>query len=987
MTRKLDRLIAVLAALGVLIALAVAAPAAFAKDASADLDQCANGAITAMAICAGSQWQNGNLNGNQAHYFEGDSVPYRLKLQDLAPDTSYIVTIEWDTTKSGKHALDYLTSYDRTETTGPADVADFHLNQNDACSDYLGAGCLGAPSTLAIPTDPNVVGASGQHPSSQIAGNFTMWGANLSSTTAYQLTGTYAGDSSTSIDVTFHTPLAGNGTAVLAWGGHIATRADWGVGNSAIAISGSPYHMRLLNLLPPDRGGNQDRSLTADAVIYPASVTVTKDVVPDSSATFDFTSSDFTFPYPDLTSHSTGFTLGDGGSISSDKIVFFPATSSITENDPGSLYSTSVTCTHTPGIGGSGGSATPTTPTTTRTSNFSLNEGDIATCAYTNTFTPATPGVATTASAGGVISGSLKIHDTAQVGPGYRPTGTVEFRLYDNATCSGSPVVDETTLSSTIQNPNNLDTISVDSPELNATDLGPGTYHWVARYGGDANNGATSWPAANDAACNDPAEDVTIDPASPQVSTQVNDPDQRIGLGHSITDTATLSSDAVSPTGTMTFKVYGPTDAQEPSCIDEGPNANLVATFSDVAQSQDGSWTSPAFTPSAVGHYVFVASYSGDKNNNPDSGSCSDSTEQFDVVGVQVSVQKDANDTHAYDGDKVSFTISATNSGTDSLANVSVQDHIQGTTHTCETLSAATGDSNSNNELDPGETWKWICTVTVVHSEEIGGKIINLVHIEGDSVAGGDHVVSNEDDASVPIYHPAIALDKTGPATATAGDKVDYLLTVTNPGDEGFAEATMQVSDPQCNGSPVTLVGKNGDTTPGSFDPGDVWTYTCSVQTNVGDTAIHNVAFVTAKDQFATAVGATSGNGVVTASDPADTALAQPQQAVEPTRITPGSARLSGPTGCTAKAFNARVRGSQIATVTFVLDGKVVKTVKNPKSTAAIQLRINPTKLRVGVHRLVVTVTFQSSSQTKPKTMRLSFQRCTKKLVSPRFTG
>jgi hypothetical protein len=43
--------------------------------------------------------------------------------------------------------------------------------------------------------------------------------------------------------------------------------------------------------------------------------------------------------------------------------------------------------------------------------------------------------------------------------------------------------------------------------------------------------------------------------------------------------------------------------------------------------------------------------------------------------------------------------------------------------------------------------------------------------------------------------------------------------------------------------------------------------------------------------------------------------------------------------------------------------------------------------MKIGVHRLVVNVTFQSGSGTKPKTMKLSFQRCAKKLVAPRFTG
>jgi hypothetical protein len=150
------------------------------------------------------------------------------------------------------------------------------------------------------------------------------------------------------------------------------------------------------------------------------------------------------------------------------------------------------------------------------------------------------------------------------------------------------------------------------------------------------------------------------------------------------------------------------------------------------------------------------------------------------------------------------------------------------------------------------------------------------------------------------------------------------------------------------------------------------------VQTAVGDTAIHNVATVTGCDQL---------GGCVSANGPADTTLSQPEQLLLPERITPGAAKLLGPTGCVAKAFNARIRGTKVATVTFVLDGKVIKKVKNTKNASLIQLRINPRNLRIGVHRLVVNVTFQAGSGTKPKTMRLSFQRCAKKLALPRFTG
>jgi hypothetical protein len=70
-----------------------------------------------------------------------------------------------------------------------------------------------------------------------------------------------------------------------------------------------------------------------------------------------------------------------------------------------------------------------------------------------------------------------------------------------------------------------------------------------------------------------------------------------------------------------------------------------------------------------------------------------------------------------------------------------------------------------------------------------------------------------------------------------------------------------------------------------------------------------------------------------------------------------------------------------------VLDGKKVKTLTKPDRKGIFQLRVNPAKMKTGVHRLVVNVTFEANSGTRPRTLRLSFQRCAKKLAPPRFTG
>jgi hypothetical protein len=104
-------------------------------------------------------------------------------------------------------------------------------------------------------------------------------------------------------------------------------------------------------------------------------------------------------------------------------------------------------------------------------------------------------------------------------------------------------------------------------------------------------------------------------------------------------------------------------------------------------------------------------------------------------------------------------------------------------------------------------------------------------------------------------------------------------------------------------------------------------------------------------------------------------------------RITPGRARLLAPTGCATRAFNARVAGTKIAKVIFYLDGKRIKTVTRKNLRGTFAVRIDPRRLKLGVHRLIAKVTFQRGSATKARTFRLSFQHCPRALRAPRFTG
>jgi hypothetical protein len=88
-----------------------------------------------------------------------------------------------------------------------------------------------------------------------------------------------------------------------------------------------------------------------------------------------------------------------------------------------------------------------------------------------------------------------------------------------------------------------------------------------------------------------------------------------------------------------------------------------------------------------------------------------------------------------------------------------------------------------------------------------------------------------------------------------------------------------------------------------------------------------------------------------------------------------------------ARAFQARVHGVKVAAVVCTLEGHRIKilTPENFRDTYAVPT--DSTRLKTGVNRLVLKVTFQRGSGTKAKTHRLAFQRCPRALRAPRFTG
>ena len=324
-----------------------------------------------------------------------------------------------------------------------------------------------------------------------------------------------------------------------------------------------------------------------------------------------------------------------------------------------------------------------------------------------------------------------------------------------------------------------------------------------------------------------------------------------------------------------------------------------------------------------------------------------------------------------YHGDPVSFTFKVTNPGEQSLHDVEVSDDR------CSPLALQSKSEGPNDTgaafLDPGDTWTYTCTTTLPsdHAGDEQNPRVNVATAKGKDER--DQPVQDTDPHETRIHHIGVGLQKDGPAEATAGQDIPYDLTVTNTGDTDVAASDVAFDDPECDLVAPARVSVNGDASPNTFNPGDVWTYRCAAMTTTSDTQVHNVADVCVTD--------VNGRDAC-ATDDATTVLRQPVQQVAPQRVVAGRARLAGPTRCVRLPFGFRITGSQIESATLYVGKRKVKTL-----TSGFVFKLNPATVGYKPQRVRVLVRFTPESGTPPRTIRAGFQRCPLQRARPQFTG
>jgi hypothetical protein len=227
----------------------------------------------------------------------------------------------------------------------------------------------------------------------------------------------------------------------------------------------------------------------------------------------------------------------------------------------------------------------------------------------------------TTARATATLPDDAVITDSAQLsGTTTGATGDIVFRLYGPDSTPGTPTCIDAGLGANLVYTSSGFAVNGGGTYGNAsyTATRSGTYFWIASYSGDANNAAVS------GTCGEASETSVVGKATPTLTTTATG--AQLPAGTTISDTADLTGLNPGAGGSVTFTVYGPLDLDAAnSCTTVF--AMRVVALPTVGAAGTATVPSGAVTVSAAGKYLWVASYSGDADNNGVTGACGDSGE------------------------------------------------------------------------------------------------------------------------------------------------------------------------------------------------------------------------------------------------------------------------------------------------------------------------------------------------------------------------
>ena len=218
-------------------------------------------------------------------------------------------------------------------------------------------------------------------------------------------------------------------------------------------------------------------------------------------------------------------------------------------------------------------------------------------------------------------------------------------------------------------------------------------------------------------------------------------------------------------------------------------NFRVVNEHDEVVLSETGSLTglggniTRTLVSPEVANYAIYAEHNGDVYYTS-----IDSNNTFRVIN-HLTTQKVTTDTYVTVGDNVTYTITITNTGEDTLGDIEVIENPPAgfilTDYSSQTLWAedSTNVFKYNRDIAVGET----ITLTLRFSTTETGRFTNTINVKSNET-DYINVSSNRvtvHDPDYPVYHPNLTITKVVENdTIFVNDKAVFTINVTNTGDE-----------------------------------------------------------------------------------------------------------------------------------------------------------------------------------------------------------
>jgi hypothetical protein len=226
-----------------------------------------------------------------------------------------------------------------------------------------------------------------------------------------------------------------------------------------------------------------------------------------------------------------------------------------------------------------------------------------------------TPGAPSTGSAGSAISaGSLSATLSSA---STSATNGITFKVFGPQASAPTDCTGGTSVGSAV-------TVSGNgsyNPSAGFTPAQAGTYWWYADYSGDSSDAHTT------STCGSGMSSTVVSAANTTLTASGPSTGTTSGIAAS-SISATLSGGS-SPTGTITYRVFGPQASAPTDCTTGG---TTVGTATVTANGTYNSGT--GFTPTQGGTYWWYASYGGDTSNNSSASTCGSAMPETYVYGL-----------------------------------------------------------------------------------------------------------------------------------------------------------------------------------------------------------------------------------------------------------------------------------------------------------------------------------------------------------------